>query len=131
MTEHLDITHLHGLDNLIGQKINSVTVSADDEQVIFETDNHKYIYVAAEDCCSHSWIEAIEDVENIIGQKVIKIEENEVNREEDHQQCETLDIANYDIYTERGICRINFRNSSNGYYGGHLELEEIIIKDKK
>lgn len=128
--ETKSMEYLPDLDNLIGQKINSVVVSDDCELITFETDTHKYIYEAEGECCSCSWVEEIEDIDNIIGQTIIKIKKNGVKRGFEENEYECLDIMNYDIYTEKGICKIDFRNSSNGYYGGNLQISEIVEKEK-
>jgi hypothetical protein len=127
--ETKNVEYLPDLDNLIGQKINSVVVSDDKELIIFETDTHTYIYNAEADCCSHSWIEYVEDIDNVIGQTITKIEEKDISRGEGGGH-ECLDVMNYDLYTEKGICKIDFRNSSNGFYGGNLEIYKIIEKEK-
>lgn len=114
-----------GLDNLIGKRICGIAVTDEGQSITFNDENEiLYVYRACADCCSHSWIEYVEDPENLIMQKVIKIEEKDISKEET-EEYDWLDIMSYDIYTEKGICKIDFRNSSNGYYGGALEIVEI------
>lgn len=117
------------LDDLIGKKINNVVLSEDKQEIVFHTDTADYKYYAYAECCSCSWIENIEDLDSLIGQVVLKCEEKTIDREE--ADWDVTDIMSYDIYTEKGICKIDFRNESNGYYCGNLELVEVIPKKDK
>lgn len=111
------------LDNLIGKFIDSVNISEDKTEIIFKTKQACYIYEAVGECCSQTWIQYIEGIEYLYGMEVLKIEAKKTITQE--EEFSTLDIMGYDIYTVKGICHLDFRNESNGYYCGWLKLKEI------
>lgn len=133
---------------LIGKIIKNITISKESEQITFETDAKYYIYNAYADVRGSSWIEFIDGIKYLIDQKIVKIDKKYTSREgaNEHQY---LNIMNYEIHTEKGICTIGFcigfRNASwrevnagtacatkngYGYYGGFLELVSVKSKDK-
>lgn len=109
------------VDYLVGKKITKIELSEDKSEITFFVDGESPVkFNAHGDCCSTSWIENIEEPEYLIGNVVTKVVEKDISRGET-EDYECLDIMNIDIYTDKGICTIDFRNSSNGYYGGSLE----------
>lgn len=119
-----EIKFMNGLENIVGKRINGFVVSDEKTTLTFNDDEGMlYVYDADADCCSHSWIENIEDPEYLLGNLVLKVEEKEMPSED--QDGEYIQIMSYDIYTDKGICKIDFRNSSNGFYGGSLRIVEI------
>lgn len=123
-----------GLENIVGKKIISFEVSECKTEITFVDDEGtSYIYYAEADCCSSSWIEYIDEPDNLICETVLKVDVNESERlehEKDWDGDEKLDCMGYDIYTKKGVCKIEFRNSSNGYYSGSLKIREIRFKGK-
>lgn len=113
------------LEKLVGQKVVALFRNADKDRLRFVLDgaaSDVHCYTDG-DCCSNSWIEHIEGVENLLGAKVVKVEPGaEVPSIEEENN--TIQFYNYRIVTERGFCNIEMRNSSNGYYGGSLDSSE-------
>ncbi len=73
------------------------------------------------DCCSESWIEHLEapkDLEGALltGYEEIPMSDEWLNDDEYQQVYESR------FLTDRGPIVLEFRNNSNGYYGGSLEL---------
>ena len=81
------------------------------------------------DCCSRSWIEHIEGVENLAGQTILEAWTSNGDRDDNHPDYDCLQIYFYKLRTTAGYVDIDMRNSSNGYYGGWLspsvDLENI------
>ena len=71
------------------------------------------------DCCSHTWVESIElpalGFPFVIG----AIEDLELNADLDTQGGE-LEFYGAKIVTDKGDMIIDYRNESNGYYGGSI-----------
>ena len=112
------------MEQLIGKTISGFNLDPDKCWIEFNTsDGEKLHYEAHAECCSYSWIESIEDLDNLIGETIISVDEKDIDgrQEEEH---EWLQVYNYDLNTCKGSCTIDFRNSSNGYYGGSLEFNE-------
>lgn len=61
-------------------------------------------------------------LENLLGQTIRAIRENaEAEAPEDGKGRQEVDVLySYTIETDKGLADIEFRNSSNGYYGGVL-----------
>lgn len=76
------------------------------------------------DCCSTSWIEHFEGVENLPGQTILEVWSDYGPREEDHPEHDCLQVYFYKLRTTAGYVDIDMRNSSNGFYGGWLECSE-------
>lgn len=89
-------------------------------------DKH-YAYSADGDCCSHSWFESVTNQENIIGEKIIGMEEKPEVEDESSSEGECIRVYGYTLKTAVGYTDIEFRNSSNGYYGGSC----IFLRDTK
>ena len=123
------------MKELIGKTIISVNLDENGTKITFVTDKGKIVYETFGDCCSYSWFSDIEGLGSLIGEKVLSVE----NREEwtDDEQKEAESKGSYDclrlygilIKTEKGTCDIEFRNDSNGYYGGSCELVEDETKE--
>src|SRR5690606_29117867 len=76
------------------------------------------------DCCSHTWIEGIENTVREFPAIVIGAEDildGLPDTIEDDPEHECLQFYGFRITTDKGVIVIDYRNSSNGYYGGSLE----------
>jgi hypothetical protein len=112
----------HVMSDLIGKKI--IDISHDESHLKITTENNIYVYEAEGDCCSQSWIEHIDDKEDIIGQVVAEIIDSEgVAKEgEDLSEFDCLQVYKTTLKTDKTTFDIEYRNNSNGYYGGYLVL---------
>lgn len=109
------------------------------------------IYDAEGDCCSRSWIEHVEMPDSVVGRKIVGYDEPDLPTHDGHECDPTVDVnpAGWSLkklvgeerYREE-YCKghdvlkvyhtrlfldngesvtIEYRNDSNGYYGGTLE----------
>ena len=104
------------------------------------------------DCCSTSWIESVIEESSIVGHTILSWEDLELNdqpangktcvrcgasheitRDENYAKDEPdYDLSFHDslsfyglaLNTEAGRCVIDFRNDSNGYYGGSITVKD-------
>jgi hypothetical protein len=118
------------MKRLIGRIIHKITMgespTCQRDSITFHTDDGDFVYDAYGDCCSTSYIHEISDRHVLNGHKVINIVQHEADEFRDVGTAESLQVYNYDIVTNKGTCTIDFRNESNGYYGGSLEFREHI-----
>lgn len=118
------------LSNIVGLNIAGHRVT-DDNQVLwleFEGGGKAKFKTYAE-CCSHTWIESLDAPGNLRG-KVLSIEEIDMPNLGDiptvgRPEVERVKYYGLRIVTENGHCVIDYRNDSNGYYGGSLDLVEL------
>ncbi len=111
-------------DPLIGQTIREIYREGDG--LVLKTDEWVFGLEPFGDCCSTTWIESIDLVEPLYGtvQKVEDIDMPHRGNIATVNFTRVEEVAYYGlrITTDRGVSVIDYRNSSNGYYGGCLHL---------
>lgn len=114
---------------LIGKVILAVNVDIERTYLEFETDDGDFLYYAYGDCCSSSWFESLNGLERLLGQKVVSVVDREMeDAHDEHYGCVTdwdqdcIKHYGWSLVTQQGYFDIEMRNSSNGYYGGHVEF---------
>lgn len=112
--------------NLIGKTIMAVLLAEDGGSIKFDlSDGSSVIARADGDCCSHSWIEAVEMPARGLPALVTSAGDLDLNKpDETNDEHECLAFYGYKIVTDRGEIVIDYRNSSNGYYGGNLSWSD-------
>lgn len=110
------------MNPLVGKVIESIWLADDKEAIKFKIQGEAepIIALAYGDCCSHTWIENAENVEAILGHPVLASDNVDLDREEGKDGYDVIKFYGFNIDTIGGTCKIDFRNSSNGYYGGDL-----------
>lgn len=105
---------------LIGKTLTAIWLAEDKKAIKFDVGNESIEAKADGDCCSSSWIENIENPEAIIGSPILSVEDLDMpdllhEEYDDVTQCYGLKITSI-----KGTCTLDYRNESNGYYGGSL-----------
>lgn len=112
--------------NMLNRKIASVALSADRTHVTFGfLDGGERVFSVEGDCCSHSWIEHLEMPPNVEGATLLSVEDSapisQDHAEHDEENGgDSISVYNTAFRTDRGEIVLEYRNSSNGYYGGFL-----------
>jgi hypothetical protein len=130
---------------LLGKVIKSVSLPDDTNIVFLLEDGTEIRWFAQGDCCSETWFENISGIGALSGNKVIEIIPREFTKEvleslkAYRQESDELygyslkvEVTHYHGYQSSigyEMVDIDFRNSSNGYYGGWIE--EFIDNSKK
>lgn len=120
----------HTENPLIGKKITHVFLAADRKAIRFDVEGGEPIVVHADgDCCSSSWIESLDAPNALLGM-VRSVEDLDMPdlgsvaaQGEDKTSGYDPECISYygcKITTDKGACVIDYRNESNGYYGGNL-----------
>lgn len=128
-------------ERMKGRAIAAVHLDKSKDRITFQfADGGSQVFGVEGDCCSHSWIEHLEMPPNVTGATVTAIEEGgTVDATDDdalnprrppyyegdvtRREHECLKVYNTTFRTDRGDIVLEFRNSSNGYYGGSLTDE--------
>jgi hypothetical protein len=109
--------------NMLNRKLAAVSLSADRQCItfVFEDGGTRSFGVEG-DCCSSSWIEHLEIPENVAGAKLLSVEDSAplTQDHDDHDDDGEISVYNTAFRTDRGEVVLEYRNSSNGYYGGYL-----------
>lgn len=108
---------------LIGKKITDVKIATDKQALLFVSDSGEELIARTDgDCCSYSWIETVEMPALGLPFTVIAIDDLDLPGSDDnHPEHECLTVYGAKIATDKGEMIIDYRNESNGYYGGSIE----------
>ncbi|SRR5258708_1432897 len=128
---------------LVGRKIKEVKMPDDENIEFFLEDGKKITWRTYGDCCSETWFESIDGIGYLRGGIVVEIIEKEIPKEVQEQlkstRQESDQLYGYTLIVEieggeydkdynriprRERVDIEFRNSSNGYYGGDVTESE-------
>ena len=113
------------MKELIGKKILDVMANPEMVYWRFITDAGDFDYYCFADCCSESWINHVNGLDELVGGTVQDVEEIDffallkVEPEATRQDSDV--VLFHRVKTEKGVCTFEFRNSSNGYYGGSID----------
>ena len=106
---------------LVGKKILAVYLAEDKKAIKFDLDGAEPIITRADgDCCSSTWIEYIETPENLLG-TVAAVEDVDMPDKGSPAEYDVIAYYGCKITTDKGSCLLDYRNESNGYYGGSLD----------
>jgi hypothetical protein len=92
-----------------------------DDYLYFTTDKGVFKFVVDADCCSHTWINDLTGVPNVLGKQVTAVEDIEAPSPIDNDGGDYIQFYAKEFRTTGGVLTVCYRNSSNGYYGGSLE----------
>mgnify|MGYP006384805167 FL=1 len=107
-----------------GKKIIGYSLDSDRQVLRFDIDVGDPVVLEAEgECCSGTWIESIDAPDNLLG-IVQSAEEIEMPDLGDMPGCDVVAYYGLKIVTDKGHVVIDYRNDSNGYYGGSLEVRK-------
>lgn len=114
---------------LINQTITEVKIAADKQALLFITAEgiHHKVLVDA-DCCSYTWIESVEMPALGLPFKILAVEDLDMPDLGDMPDCDVVAYYGAKLVTDKGEMIIDYRNDSNGYYGGNVvwPLEEGV-----
>jgi hypothetical protein len=118
-------------DRLTGQIVLAANIDTSHEVIELVLNGGRLLYLQTEgDCCSHSWFEHIESVRSLIGQEILSLESRPFNsfheEDTDGYGYEYIKVYGFAIVTAIGKTVVEFRNSSNGYYGGSIRVTKNL-----
>lgn len=106
---------------LVGKTINKMMIAEDKKALLFICDDGEHIVRADGDCCSYTWVESVELPALGFPAKVLSVEDLDMpEKEYDRNAFDCLAFYGCNIKTDKGEIVIDYRNNSNGYYGGNL-----------
>jgi hypothetical protein len=120
------------MKELVGKTIQAIWIDGDEQGYLsFDTNDGQFRYVAQGDCCSESWFYHILGADALLGHTVTSVVEVDMPDPTDGFSRQEVDqLYGINIRTDVGMADVEFRNSSNGYYGGWVEfMEDTPIPD--
>ncbi len=121
------------MKELVGHEINKIFLSKDGQMVRFELGNGSDLFYYADgDCCSSTWFESIEipALTGKWGSFLVKSVDSIGLPGEKEDEDGLLQVYGIAISVEIGKIIIDYRNSSNGYYGGRCDLASLRLIKK-
>jgi len=107
-------------NELIGKTIVEMKIADDKKALLFVTSEGEQLIARVDaDCCSHTWIESIEMPALGLPFTISAEESLELNSDLDTQGGE-MQFYGAKLITDKGDMIIDYRNESNGYYGGSM-----------
>lgn len=114
------------LSELIGRTLTGADIDADEQHyLILHTDQGDVVLSAEGDCCSESWFYEVTGLSDLYGHVITGGETREAEDATDGITRQESDQI-YGLALEAagaGRADVVFRNSSNGYYGGWLNVD--------
>lgn len=104
---------------LIGKIITEMKIAQDKQALLFITPEGPIQAIVDGDCCSHSWIESVELPVNGFPATVTAAEGIPMP-DLGNGDAECRQYYGYKLTTDKGNIIIDYRNDSNGYYGGSI-----------
>ena len=106
---------------LVGKTLTGVKLASDKKAILFQTTEGEVVARCDAECCSNTWIEGIE---NTIGSFPAVVTaagdiEGGLPQTEEHGD-DVIQFYGFKVSTDKGVLVIDYRNESNGYYGGSL-----------
>jgi hypothetical protein len=105
---------------LVGKTIQSIKIADDKLALNFITDAGEVVVNVDADCCSYTWVEHVELPALGFPAVVISADDLEMPDLGDQEGCDVVRYYGFKIITDKGEIIIDYRNDSNGYYGGNL-----------
>src|SRR5262245_32291884 len=108
---------------LVGKMLTGLMIAKDRQALLFQTTDGDVLVRVDADCCSYTWVEHIELP--ALGFPALVTAVKELDMPEGkasmfHTNPDVLAFYGCNISTDRGELVIDYRNDSNGYYGGNL-----------
>lgn len=118
------------ISELVGQTFKKVYFVEEDDELIFETDTHKYIFYHQQDCCENVYIESITgDLEDLIGVPLLVAEERTSKKNPKSEEWdEAYQWTFYEFRTIKGSVTVRWYGTSNGYYSTSVDFIKEVKK---
>ena len=110
---------------LVGKTVQKVFLAEDRKALKFLLADGSEVKAWVDaNCCSYTWIEELQGVDQLIGAVVTSVEGVNMPTPEGEVETssgeDTVQFYGTKIHTDKGFMLIDYRNESNGYYGGDL-----------
>jgi hypothetical protein len=108
-----------GAEQLVGKTLTKVELAADKMAIRFTVDGETVVAKCDADCCSHTWIESVEMPAGGLPATILGIGELTLPQDQE-RDGELIQFYGLKLVTDKGDFVLDYRNESNGYYGGDL-----------
>ena len=115
------------LEALKGKTITAYELEKSGDYIVFTMNDGSMVRLNAYgDCCSTTWIESLDAPDALLGtvkdvREIDMPDRGNIDGKR-HKDVHIVQYYGIKITTNKGRCVIDYRNDSNGYYGGSLEV---------
>jgi len=119
------------MNELVGRLVTAMfqDMPSDPETLRFCTDEGDMAFDTTSECCSRSWFSHIDGIDALLGHRVTSVEDRGVHEDKEDDTDYCVQVYGYMITTDAGRTLIEFRNASNGYYGGDCVRRDHMAVD--
>lgn len=109
------------MKDLLYKTILKLEIDEAGEYLRFTTNEKQvYVYYSEGECCSSSWFQYITGVMYLFNTQILDIKEIEINNNVIETKKGCIQLYKIEIDTTKGYVDFEYRNESNGYYGGFI-----------
>jgi len=106
---------------LVGKTLTAIHLAEDKEALKFDVEGGESVVARCDaDCCSYTWVEHITLPALGFPCKVLSADDVDMPDLGDVPGMDCVQYYGFKIETDKGDILIDYRNESNGYYGGEL-----------
>lgn len=105
---------------LVGRTIAGMMIAEDRKAILFNTDAGPCVARCDGDCCSSTWVEHVELPAGGFPCKVTDVADLAMPNRGDMEGRDVIAYYGIKISTDKGDIILDYRNESNGYYGGNM-----------
>jgi hypothetical protein len=105
---------------LVGKTITKIKIAEDKQAILFITEDGEIMAKCDGDCCSYTWVEHMTLPYLGLPCKVLAADDIPMPDLGEMPGCEQVSYYGFKISTDKGDIVIDYRNDSNGYYGGNI-----------
>jgi len=103
---------------MIGKTLTAVYLASDRRAIKFDTDLGEVIAKCDGDCCSSTWIESL--MLPAGGLPALVTDTRDLRLGSHTKDYDLTQFYGLRLVTDKGDLELDYRNESNGYYGGNL-----------
>jgi hypothetical protein len=108
-------------DPLIGKTLTAFELTNDRKAMRFTlADGEQIVVLCDADCCSETWIEHVSLPSRGLPATVLGAQDIEMPDLGDMPGRDVVQYYGFKVTTDKGDLVVDYRNDSNGYYGGNL-----------
>jgi hypothetical protein len=104
---------------MVGKTLSKVELATDKKAIRFTVDGETIVAKCDGDCCSSTWIESVEMPAGGLPAKILEATELDLPSQQP-DDYELIQLYGLKLTTDKGDFVLDYRNESNGYYGGNL-----------
>lgn len=119
---------VNDLSEMQGQIFNRVFYSSEDETIVFENDNVRYVFYHEQDCCESVYVnDIVGDLKDLQNLPLLIAREDTNSDVEPLEDQESYTWTFYTFATIIGYVTVRWLGTSNGYYSESVDCRKETL----